>query len=102
MNTRALLLLCIPGLAACNPVTEPRLYHCSDLDAQASCAGIAGPVCARVDTGVRCIQPPCPSSSLRQYEQACTACNNDKVDIVFTGSCELLQQQLESGTIAQP
>ena len=101
MNTRTLLLLCIPGLAACNSEAEPRLYRCSALAEQASCADVAGPVCARVDTGIRCIQPPCPSSRLREYEQACTACNNGKVDVVFTGSCELLQQQLESGQVAQ-
>ena len=100
--TRALLLLCTPALAACTSEATPKLYQCSAFNEQLSCAELSGEVCARVDTGVRCIQPPCPSSSLRPYADACSACDNNKVDVVYTGSCELLQQQLESGKVEKP
>jgi hypothetical protein len=99
MITRATLLLTATCLAACAPQATPGLFECGAFDEQHSCASVDGPVCARVDTGVRCITTPCPSSVLKPYPDACTACGNSKVDVVFTGSCELLQQQLEKGGV---
>ncbi|MCZ6829011.1 MAG: hypothetical protein O7F73_05400 [Gammaproteobacteria bacterium] len=96
---RAILLLCTMGLASCTSGATPQLYQCSAFIEQHSCSELSGVVCARVDTGVRCIQAPCPSSTLRTYADACSACDNNKVDVVFTGSCELLQQRLASGKV---
>jgi hypothetical protein len=96
MTNHLTLLLCAVGLLACTPETAPKLYQCSAFSEEFSCAELSGEVCARVDTGVRCIRPPCPSSKLQPYADACSACDDDRVDAVFTGSCELLQQQLET------
>lgn len=37
------------------------------------------PVCATRDTGVRCVTAPCPSSELKTFSNACTACADPKV-----------------------
>jgi hypothetical protein len=37
------------------------------------------PVCGKVDTGVRCVTKPCPSSENKTYPNACTACTDPKV-----------------------
>ena len=102
MISRMILLLYGTGVAACTPEATPQLYQCSAFGEQLSCSALAGEVCARVDTGVRCIQPPCPSSKLETYASACSACDNSKVDVVFSGSCKLLQQQLENATVKKP
>jgi len=102
MVSRTILLLCTIALAACKPNPTPQLYECSALNQEISCKELTGEVCARVDTGVRCIVPPCPSSELKIYADACSACNDKKVDLVFTGPCDLLQQRLESGKVEIP
>lgn len=45
------------------------------------------PVCADVDTGVRCIKAPCPSSEKKTYSNACTACAEEKVLGHVPGAC---------------
>lgn len=37
------------------------------------------PVCADVDTGIRCITTPCPSTETKTYANACMACADEKV-----------------------
>jgi hypothetical protein len=46
------------------------------------------PVCADVDTGVRCVKAPCPSSERRTYPNACAACADAKVLGHRPGACE--------------
>jgi len=45
------------------------------------------PVCARWDTGVRCVQAPCPSSESRLYTNACLACRDERVLGFEAGEC---------------
>jgi hypothetical protein len=45
------------------------------------------PVCADVDTGVRCIAAPCPSSERKTYSSACKACREPKVGHYVSGTC---------------
>jgi hypothetical protein len=46
------------------------------------------PVCGQVDTGIRCIKAPCPSSEPRTFSNACMACLDPKVTGYFARSCE--------------
>lgn len=45
------------------------------------------PVCADVDTGVRCITTPCPSNERKTFGSACKACRNPKVRAFVSGTC---------------
>ena len=45
------------------------------------------PVCAEVDTGVRCITTPCPSSERKTYSSACKACRDPKAVAYVSGRC---------------
>jgi hypothetical protein len=45
------------------------------------------PVCAEVDTGVRCITTPCPSSERKTYSSACKACRDPKAGSYVPGRC---------------
>ena len=47
------------------------------------------PVCADVDTGVRCIKAPCPSTKRKIYSNTCTACSDSKVYGYKLGACKL-------------
>jgi hypothetical protein len=51
------------------------------------------PVCAEVDTGIRCIKAPCPSSEKKQYGNGCSACADEKVIGYFPAACD----QMTSG-----
>jgi len=57
----------------------PRNTKCSEYEA---------PVCGVVDTGVRCIQAPCPSSEKRSFLNACKACADSSVVQFTPGSCK--------------
>ncbi|HEY8924932.1 MAG TPA: hypothetical protein VIU64_11170, partial [Polyangia bacterium] len=45
------------------------------------------PVCAQVDTGVRCIKAPCPSAESRTFPNGCAACTDPKVLGFVEGAC---------------
>lgn len=45
------------------------------------------PVCARWDTGIRCVRAPCPSVEERLYTNACLACQDDQVVGFERGEC---------------
>jgi hypothetical protein len=55
---------------------------------QKGCTKDLKPVCGQVDTGVRCIKAPCPSTEQRTFPNACTACLEAKVTGFFPRSCE--------------
>ncbi len=59
--------------------TEPRLEICTRE---------YRPVCADVDTGVRCVKAPCPSKDRKEYSNACTACSDSKVYGYILGNCK--------------
>lgn len=46
------------------------------------------PVCAELDTGVRCVKAPCPSTEKKTYSNACTACADNQVLRYRSGACE--------------
>lgn len=46
------------------------------------------PVCGQVDTGVRCVQAPCPSAEPRTFSNPCMACMEPKTVGYFSMSCE--------------
>jgi hypothetical protein len=52
------------------------------------CTKIYSPVCAEVDTGIRCIRAPCPSSEQKTYGNPCEACADRKVLGWYRGACE--------------
>ncbi|HFC92635.1 MAG TPA: hypothetical protein ENJ51_07465 [Leucothrix mucor] len=45
------------------------------------------PVCSKVDTGVRCVTTPCPSTENKTYSNACTACAEPKVYGFWKNAC---------------
>lgn len=45
------------------------------------------PVCADVDTGIRCVTTPCNSSEKKTYANGCTACADPKVIGYAPGAC---------------
>jgi hypothetical protein len=45
------------------------------------------PVCAEVDTGIRCIKAPCPSTKQETFGSGCTACANSSVIGYWPGEC---------------
>jgi predicted methyltransferase len=52
------------------------------------CTKIYLPVCADVDTGIRCIRAPCPSVEQKTYASDCTACADTKVIGHRPGACK--------------
>jgi len=46
------------------------------------------PVCAKRDTGIRCVTTPCPSLENVTKSNACTACSDVKVYGYTRGACE--------------
>ena len=45
------------------------------------------PVCASVDTGIRCIKAPCPSGEQQEFSNWCVACTSPKVTGYVEGPC---------------
>lgn len=45
------------------------------------------PVCGQVDTGVRCVTTPCPSTEKKTFSNACTACADPKVHGYWLNAC---------------
>ncbi|AXF85831.1 hypothetical protein DTO96_101571 [Ephemeroptericola cinctiostellae] len=45
------------------------------------------PVCAIRDTGIRCVTTPCPSTELKTYSNACSACSDATVMGFTQGTC---------------
>lgn len=51
------------------------------------CTHIYKPVCASVDTGIRCVTTPCPGVEFKTYGNACSACADSAVDGFVEGEC---------------
>ncbi len=45
------------------------------------------PVCAKRDTGIRCVTTPCPSEENVTITNACVACSDSKVFGYVPGAC---------------
>jgi hypothetical protein len=77
------------------PETNPggpstgELVQCSAESRRADmCTQQFDPVCADLDTGVRCVRAPCPESERKTFSNACMACKEAKVMAYRKGSCE--------------
>ncbi len=86
-----LLVSCQDKELTNNPKTKPisptGSYHqCNDPRPEI-CTKEFRPVCAKVDTGVRCITTPCPSSENKTYSNACSACSDSKVHGYWKNAC---------------
>lgn len=66
--------------------SAPTLATCPEERPQA-CTFDYRPVCATVDTGVRCVTTPCPSTEQKTYGNACSACADEKVIGHVPGEC---------------
>jgi hypothetical protein len=53
-----------------------------------ACTMIYAPVCAIVDTGIRCITAPCPSTKLVRFSNACAACKEKGTLGYYAGECQ--------------
>jgi hypothetical protein len=78
-----------PGTNPGGP-SAAELVQCSAESRRAElCTQQHDPVCADVDTGVRCVRAPCPESTERKtFSNACMACKEAKVMAYRKGSCE--------------
>ncbi len=47
------------------------------------------PVCAEIDTGIRCFKAPCPSTKSVTKSNACVACADTNVFSFIEGACEV-------------
>jgi hypothetical protein len=78
----------VPAVQAA-PVATPT--HSRPIDCPAKrpeiCTQQYQPVCATVDTGVRCIKAPCPSEQWKEYSNWCVACTDAKVRSYVEGPC---------------
>jgi len=75
------------GEASSAPSAEQAGYvQCPERRSQ-MCTKIYKPVCADVDTGIRCIRAPCPSIEKKTYASDCTACADSKVIGHRPGAC---------------
>jgi hypothetical protein len=52
-----------------------------------ACIEIFQPVCGLVDTNIRCITEPCPSSKQQTFSNSCHACRDKNVLGYTRGEC---------------
>ena len=57
------------------------------------CTQEFSPVCAKIDTGIRCIKAPCPSYSKKTFSNACLA-KLAGAEIIKKGSCEGVEKKV--------
>lgn len=71
------------------PAGRLALQQCPDEARKVKkCSTEARKVCAEVDTGIRCVRAPCPSTAQQTYDNPCMACMNSNVRGYWPMSCE--------------
>lgn len=70
----------------CQPDMQNSLFYCDEVRPE-MCTMEYDPVCAQVDTGVRCITEPCDSFELKTYSNGCSACADARVTVYRLGAC---------------
>jgi hypothetical protein len=75
-----------PPTAEAAPAPAAPFVTCSDPRPEI-CTQQYQPVCAQVDTGIRCIKAPCPSAESRTFPNGCAACTDPKVLGFIEGPC---------------
>ena len=83
----ALMLPLVLGCSHADSEPPPAFTECSDPRPQ-MCTMDYRPVCATRDTGIRCVQAPCPSSDWKTYSNGCSACSDPDVSGYRGGSCD--------------
>lgn len=87
----------LPPAASATAPEEPKnpaggrlaFTSCTDEQRKAKgCTKEMKPVCGEVDTGIRCIRAPCPSSAKQTFSNACLACVEPKTTGYWPMSCE--------------
>jgi hypothetical protein len=68
------------------PIPAGAYFECKE-PRSTLCTQEFRPVCAKVDTGVRCVTTPCPSAENKTYSNACTACANPNVYGFWKTAC---------------
>lgn len=75
--------------ACAEPIDEEHFTRCSPEQREVdACIEIINEVCARVDTGVRCVTTPCPQAKQVTFANSCFACMNESVIGYEPGPCE--------------
>lgn len=68
--------------------TDPAEITTCDNPRPQLCTQDYNPVCAMVDTGVRCVRAPCPEASeWKTYSNACMACSDETAIGYKVGEC---------------
>lgn len=75
------------GASGSNANTPANQSVCSD-PRLPFCTREYRPVCATLDTGIRCVTTPCESTEQRTYSNACTACADESVISHQPGICQ--------------
>ena len=81
----SLLVVAALACVACHP-TIAQAEECPSSEAE-PCDARYRPVCARWDTGIRCVRAPCPSIESRLYTNSCFACRDEQVRGFEAGEC---------------
>jgi len=70
------------------PITELKTHTCTEEQKQAKmCTMEYRPVCGVVDSRIRCITEPCPSTEVKTFGNKCEACSNQAMTY-YEGACE--------------
>lgn len=69
------------------PPPSSRRIACTDPRPEV-CTQQYDPVCSTVDTGIRCVTTPCPSTEQRTDPNGCVACSDERVLSYGPGACE--------------
>lgn len=90
-NLLALALIATLGACAKQPATseveQQGFIHCEE-PRPSMCTREYRPVCGHIDTQIRCVNTPCPSTTHKTYGNACSACGDERVIGYELGSCE--------------
>jgi hypothetical protein len=74
-----------PALGSAKELKEGRT-ECSE-PRRPMCTREYRPVCADLDTGIRCIKAPCPAVEKKTFSNGCSACADAKVTGYVPGAC---------------
>ena len=87
---RVLIVTCVTMLIGCNTEGEEavlaEVVQCQEPRPE-MCTQQYDPVCATLDSGVRCVTTPCDSTETATYSNGCMACADPAVFHYVAGAC---------------
>lgn len=86
LKTLILMSFTTCAMAEADRFKEP-LKPCQEVRPEV-CAKEDRPVCATVDSGIRCIQTPCPTERRKTYKNVCDACADPRLIGYSEGKCQ--------------